>query len=180
MVGRRTTATIAALAGVVLVASGCGSKTDGKAGPTTTDTSAATAALWDPCVQISEAALKQIGVDPATKESGVAGVEEPGWKVCSWNNSDFNLGVFSTVRTVEEFKKKPDNTDFADVTIGGRTGLRFRQTFDKDDKICDLLFSTAQGTVDITVSNRVSSKNKVSPCERAGTAAEILMPGVPR
>ncbi|MFD0361980.1 DUF3558 family protein [Nocardia sp. GCM10030253] len=66
-----------------------------KAGPSsgTTNTSAATTALWDPCTQVSDALLKQVGVNPATKESGIAGVEESDWKVCSWNNADFDLVV---------------------------------------------------------------------------------------
>ncbi|MEV6280096.1 DUF3558 domain-containing protein [Nocardia sp. NPDC051832] len=173
------TATVAALTGVVLLASGCNSKTDGKPEPTTTDTSAATTVLWDPCTQISDQVLRQVGVDPATKTSGAAGVEEPGWKICTWNNDDFNLVVFSTFRTVDEFKKKSENVDFVDTTVGGRSGMRYRQVDDKDDRICDLIFPAKQGSFDVMVSNRISSKNKVAPCLRASTAAEALVPLLP-
>ncbi|BAD60245.1 hypothetical protein NFA_53930 [Nocardia farcinica IFM 10152] len=37
------------------------------------------------------------------------------------------LTVFSTIRTVEEIRSKPGNTDFTEVTIGGRTGTSTAQ-----------------------------------------------------
>ncbi|MFI2562425.1 hypothetical protein [Nocardia farcinica] len=36
------------------------------------------------------------------------------------------LTVFATSRTVEEIRSKPGNTDFSEVTIGGRTGTQYR------------------------------------------------------
>ncbi|MEU8901210.1 DUF3558 domain-containing protein [Nocardia sp. NPDC048505] len=167
---------MAALAGVVLLVSGCQTKTDGKPEPSTGATSGAAAALWDPCTQVTDAVLKQIGVEPSTKKSGVAGVEEPGWKVCNWNNSDFNLSVFSTARTVDEFKQKPDNADFKDVTVGGRGGVQYHRKSDTENEICDLVFPAKQGSISVMVSNRVSSDNKVAPCVRADAAAAQLVP----
>ncbi|WP_249645118.1 DUF3558 domain-containing protein [Nocardia sputi] len=175
--GRRTTATVAALAGVVLVASGCESATNGTA---TTDTSAAAAALWDPCTQVPNSTLQQIGVRPDTKRSGVAGVEESGWKVCSWNNDDFNLGVSTTIHTVDDFKAKPDNIDFSDISIAGRDGVQHRRTSDRFNELCDLIFPANSGSYGVTISNRASAKNPVEPCSRARAAAAILVPTFPR
>ncbi|MGY1900320.1 DUF3558 domain-containing protein [Nocardia gipuzkoensis] len=179
--GRRTTAAVVALAGVVLVASGCESGTNGTATPsTTTDISAATAALWDPCTQVSNSTLQQIGVRPDTKRSGVAGVEEPGWKVCSWNNDDFNLGVSTAIYTVADFKAKPDNISFTDISIAGRSGVQHRRTSDRFNELCDLIFPASSGSFGVTISNRASAKNPPEPCSSARAAAEILAPTFPR
>ncbi|WP_330232110.1 DUF3558 domain-containing protein [Nocardia sp. NBC_00508] len=171
-------ATIAALAGVVLVASGCGSNTNGTATPST-DMSAATAMLWDPCTQVSNSTLQQIGVRADTKRSGVAGVEEPGWKVCSWNNEDFNLGVSTTIHTVDDFKAKPDNIDFSDISIAGRDGVQHRRSSDRFNELCDLVFPASSGSYGVTISNRASSKNPTEPCASARAAAAVLVPSFP-
>ncbi|MGY1979957.1 DUF3558 domain-containing protein [Nocardia gipuzkoensis] len=179
--GQRTTATVAAIAGVVLVASGCESGTNGTATPSTTvDTSAATAALWDPCTQVSDQLLEKIGVSPSTRESGVGGVEEPGWKHCNWSSADFALGVWSTIHSVEDFKKKEGNIEFTDISVGNRTGVQYRRTKDKFDEDCDLVFPSSHGALSITIYNHASSKNVVAPCTRARTAAESLVPIFPR
>lgn len=180
--GRRTTAAVAALAGVVLVVSGCGTETKGKPEPST-DTSAA-GALWDPCTQVSDAVLKQIGVDPGSKKSGVAGVEEPGWKVCSWHDPEhpfnYDLGIWATIRTVDEIKKKQDNIDFTPVTVGGRAGFTFRSASYDDDEVCDLVFPTAQGgSVQVSSFNISTKSRQVPPCNRTLAAAEILAPILP-
>ncbi|MFF7943090.1 DUF3558 domain-containing protein [Nocardia gamkensis] len=179
--GRRTTATVAALAGVVLVASGCDSGTSGTATPnTTTDTSAATAALWDPCTQVSDQVLQKIGVSPSTRESGVAGVEEPGWKHCNWSSADFALGVWSTVHSVDDFRRKEGNIDFSDISVGGRSGVQYHRAKDKFGEDCDLVFPASHGALSITIYNHASSKNVIAPCTRAMTAAETLVPIFPR
>ncbi|MEU2125382.1 DUF3558 domain-containing protein [Nocardia niwae] len=180
-VGRRTTATVAALAGVVLAASGCESGTNGTATPSTTiDTSAATAALWDPCTQVSDQVLQKIGVSPSTRESGVSGVEEPGWKHCNWSSADFALGVWSTIHSVDDFRRKEGNIEFTDISVGGRGGVQYRRAKDKHDEDCDLVFPASRGSLSITIYNHASSKNVIAPCTRAMTAAETLVPIFPR
>ena len=169
-----------AVLGAISLVAGCGTDSAGKATPSTsTDTSTATAALWDPCTAIPDSVLLKVGVDPASKESGAAGVEEPGWKICSWDNSDFNLAVFSTALDVDEFTGKSGNVDFADIRVGERSGVRFHRSSDKGGYICDLVFPVEQGAVSVMVSNRVSSKNKVDPCVRADAAAATLLPVFP-
>ncbi|MBF6226176.1 DUF3558 domain-containing protein [Nocardia abscessus] len=183
--GRRTTATVAALAGVVLVASGCESGTNGTATPSTTvDTSAATAALWDPCTQVPDQMLLKIGVDPSTKKSGVAGIEEPGFKVCGWYDPsqpwNYSLDVWSTIHPVEDFRRKADNIDFSGITVGSRPGFKFRSVNYDPDEACDLIFPTSFGAVEVTVFNVSSKGRQVPPCDRATAAAEVLLPILPR
>ncbi|MDE1669124.1 DUF3558 domain-containing protein [Nocardia gipuzkoensis] len=181
--GRRTAAVVA-LAGMVLVTSGCESGTNGTATPsTTTDISAATAALWDPCTQVSDQQLQRIGVVPSTRRSGIAGVEEPGWKVCSWHDAasqwNYSLGVWSTIYSIDDLRKKPENVDFVGINVGGRDGFRFRNTSDVSGEDCDLAFPAGQGALQVTVFN-ASPKSSVAPCDRAVSAAEVLVPTFPR
>ncbi|MEU1959220.1 DUF3558 domain-containing protein [Nocardia sp. NPDC019375] len=169
------------LAGAALVASGCDSGTNGTATPsTTTDTSAATAALWDPCTQVSDQILLKIGVSPATRESGVAGVEEPGWKHCTWSSADFALGVWSTIHSVDDFRKKEGNIEFTDISVRGRSGVQYRRAKDKFDEDCALVFPASYGALSITIYNHASSKSVIAPCTRAMTVAETLVPTFPR
>ncbi|MEV5833011.1 DUF3558 domain-containing protein [Nocardia sp. NPDC052112] len=179
--GRRATMTVVAV-GALLVATGCGATKGGTATSSTGagGTSAAAAALWDPCTQVSDQVLQKIGVSPSTKRSGVAGVEEPGWKVCSWNNEDFTVGVFSTINSVEDFKRKSDNIDFKDTSVAGRKGVEHRMASDKFDEVCSLVFPADQGAVQILIRNRTSSTNVVAPCARAESAANDLVPVFPR
>ncbi|WP_225727861.1 MULTISPECIES: DUF3558 domain-containing protein [unclassified Nocardia] len=182
--GRQATATIAALTGVLLLASGCGPDKQGQPTPSAVNTSATAAALWDPCTQLSDQTLQSVGLVPATKRSGVAGVEEPGFKVCSWNNKasswDFTVGVFSTVHSVDDYKKKPENVDFSNVTISGRDGFKYRTTTDKLKEDCDFVFPAAQGAIAITTIDSAASKNQTDPCGRATTVIEALVPLFPR
>ncbi|WP_169811057.1 DUF3558 domain-containing protein [Nocardia amamiensis] len=178
--GRRTTAAVAALASVAVVAAGCGPDTDGSDPPSSiTDTSAATAALWDPCTQIPAQVVQKIGLTPSSKRSGIAGVEEPGWKVCSWNNEDFSVGVFSTINKVDDFKKKADNIGFKDVTIAGRQGVEHRMASDRFDETCSLLFTAKHETLQILIRNQTSSSSATAPCTRAEQVAVSLVPIFP-
>ncbi|MFD6108386.1 DUF3558 family protein, partial [Nocardia salmonicida] len=85
MLMRRRSAVVTTVLCGVLAAAGCASTESGKAQPSTSaDQAAATAALWDPCGQIPDGTLVGLGMKPASKESGIFGVEEPGWKICRW------------------------------------------------------------------------------------------------
>ncbi|WP_249358763.1 DUF3558 domain-containing protein [Nocardia cyriacigeorgica] len=176
----------AVVAAGALLAGGCGSDVEGTATPdgggsSSTEASGQgqTQVLWDPCTEISDELLVQIGMRPETERSGVADVEVEGWKVCSWNNSDFGLTVYSTDNTVEAIRNKDGNKDFADVTVAGRQALQYRTDADQYDEDCDMAFSTTYGSVIVGTMNRASSKNVVAPCQRAGSAAEVLVPVLP-
>ncbi|WP_327115404.1 DUF3558 domain-containing protein [Nocardia sp. NBC_01730] len=176
-------ATVATFAGVVLVASACGSQTEGTATPSTVaDPSAASAALWDPCTQVSDQLLQQIGVVSSTKKSGVAGVEQPGFKVCSWHDApsqwSYSLVVWSTTHTVDDFKKKPENTDFVNISVSGRDGFSFKTTTGANRDDCDLIFPADQGALQVSIFN--TQKSTVLPCDRATNAAKVLVSEFPR
>ncbi|MEV6134717.1 DUF3558 domain-containing protein [Nocardia sp. NPDC051990] len=187
--GRRTTAAVAVLAGALVVATGCGS-TNGETAPpsSTSDKTAATAALWDPCTQITNETLRQVGVDPSTRSDTIAGVEKvEGWKLCSWKDkptrSNYSLGVWSTTHTIDESKKDANNIDFTDVSIAGRDGVQFRRADDRNDEVCYLSFPSNRQTIEISIYKSFSTKkleDDRGPCVIAAVAAEILVPTFPK
>ncbi|WKG07640.1 DUF3558 domain-containing protein [Nocardia sp. PE-7] len=172
------------LCGVLAVA-GCSTTESGNAQPSsTTDLSAATAALWDPCSQIPDSTLTSLDIDLATKRSGILGAEEPGWKICLWEENEFppnyGISVASSVHTVDEVRAKPGNVDFADVSIAGRVGTKYRQSHNDVNEDCTIMFQTSTGFIQLGMLN-VSSKSKaVPPCERLKPIAEAIVPILPK
>ncbi|WP_025346614.1 DUF3558 domain-containing protein [Nocardia nova] len=170
MVARRVL--IVLLAAVVPVLAACNDvEGNGVAG-----TSAAAAPLWDPCTQIPDDVLQQAGVDPATKESGIAGVHQSGWEICNWRGRTYHLNVLSTGRAPEEIENKDGNVDFRDVTIAGRQGRQFRTG---EDGTCDVVFPATQGSLQLTLVNFLSADNLEDPCqvlERVGAPVVPVLP----
>ncbi|WP_181063128.1 DUF3558 domain-containing protein [Nocardia nova] len=166
---------------VLALGTGCSSSNSGTATPATSDAKAATAALWDPCTQVTDAALRQAGVDPATRTVNIGGVAVDGWKLCSWHDSPdfyYTLGVWSSVFTVDDLKKKPDNIDFQEVTVGGRKGYQYRTASDKNGTNCYAAFPASQGTFEVSIYN-MSSRATESPCPHAVSAAAAIVPLFP-
>ncbi|WP_373291858.1 DUF3558 domain-containing protein [Nocardia pneumoniae] len=165
-----------------LALTGCAQSADDAATPSTSiDKKAATAALWDPCTQISDQTLRSLEVDPSTRESGVGGVETEGWKMCSWSpsaRSDYSLTVDSSIFTVDDFKKKEGNVDFVAISVKGRDGWRYHRSKDRKNETCDLLFPSSQGAHGISFYN-LSPSSKEVPCDRALAAADVLVPLFP-
>ncbi|MFD4354302.1 DUF3558 domain-containing protein [Nocardia sp. NPDC058518] len=181
-VRRRSGVVSAVLCGVLSVA-GCSSTESGNAQPSTTDPAAAAAALWDPCSQVPDSMLTNLGLDVASKRSGILGAEEPGWKICSWDDvnfpSGFGIGVFSTIRTVDEVRAKPTNIEFKDVVIAGRNGVQFRQSHYKANEDCSIVFPTSTGFAQLDLLNTGTKAKSVPPCERLQPIAEAIVPLFP-
>ncbi|MFI2478492.1 DUF3558 domain-containing protein [Nocardia xishanensis] len=165
-------------AAVVAVVAACGGTTEGSP---STSSSAAEAPLFNPCTGIPDDVLRSARVDPATEESGIAGVHQHGWEICSWDSKEFMLTVFSTRRTVEEFEKKPENIEFEDVTVAGRAGRQFKVEGTSKDLGCDVLFPVSpRGVVQLRILNRISRDNREDPCAVLYRVGESLVPVFPK
>ncbi|ATL66161.1 DUF3558 domain-containing protein [Nocardia terpenica] len=177
----RRAAGVALAVGVVSVSlAGCGSSSPGTATPTTTDKQAATAALWDPCTRIGSDTLEKLGLDQSSKESGAGGVPQPGWKICTWFTPEHNQSttVFSTIYTIDDFKKKEDNTDFVGISIAGRDGFRYHRASDKNNESCALVFPGSSGSYQVSFENLDPGMTS-SPCDGAVQVANNVVPLFP-
>ncbi|WP_084461011.1 DUF3558 domain-containing protein [Nocardia kruczakiae] len=177
----RKAATAVLAAAAVLVGAGCSSSTSGTASPETSDPKVATAALWDPCTQVTDDVLRQAGMDPATRAVNIGGVPVDGWKLCSWHDNPdyyYTLGVWSSIFTIDDLKKKSDNIDFQEVTVAGRKGFQYRTASDKNGTNCYVAFPGSRGTFEVSMYN-MSSRAAEPPCSHAISAASALVPLFP-
>lgn len=178
---RRVAGAVMAATAVVAFAAGCSKANQGTATPTTTDKAAATAALWDPCSKVTDSVLQQMGVDPATKQTGIGGVPQDGWKICSWHDTPdykFTVGVWSSSFTIQDLKNKKDNTDFTDVVVGGRNGMRHKSASDTQGEDCYISFPSRQGMFEVSVYNQDSDET-TSACDRVQTVAADVVSILP-
>lgn len=144
-------------------------------------TTAAKAALWNPCKEISDDALRAAGVDPGTEESGLAGVPQSGWEICGWRGPEYSLTVYTTDKTVAQFEQKPGNINFVDVTIANRSGRQFRIEGDTRNAFCDVVFPASQGVVQLGVNNSAIADGPLDdPCTYLQRAGAVLVPAFPK
>ncbi|GAA5049608.1 hypothetical protein GCM10023318_18690 [Nocardia callitridis] len=135
---------------------------------------------WDPCVGIPDDLVRTAGLDPATKRKDIAAAPEPGWASCGWSNKDAALRVyFSESATAQQIREAQANHDFADVTLGDRTALQYRQDTGAD---CTLAFDTADGgQVRLRVDSRpLPADSPRSACELLRDTATPLVPVLPK
>lgn len=178
---------MAILTGVLLAVTGCDTTPEGSAGVETTADAAANEALWDPCTQINDDVLRRVGVDPATRDNTISGVENvEGWKLCSWHDKgvrwNYTLGVWSTTHTVEDSKRDENNIEFTDVAVSGRSGVQFRRAYDKEDEKCYLSFPADGQSIEISIYKAYTTmglEDSRDPCAIAMAAAEVLVPLFP-
>lgn len=175
---QRRVAGVAVAIGAVLavMTAGCSSTTDGAATATTSD---AAAALWDPCTGISDGALTAAQVDPGTKQSGIGGVEQHGWKICKWKGAKYSISVYSTAaHSPTEIANKAGNTGQRPVTMGGRAGTEFRAGGETE---CDVVFDAQQGAaVQLQVIGRLAEDNPIDPCPTLASVGEAVVPSFPK
>ncbi|WP_281917450.1 DUF3558 domain-containing protein [Nocardia sputorum] len=147
--------------------------------PTTGSSTTAAQVLFNPCTGIPDDALRAAGVDPATEESGIAGVHQSGWEICTWKNRRYHMTVFSTSRTVAEFEKKPGNVDFQNVTIAGRAGRQFRVEGASKALDCDVVFPASQGVLQLRILNNAVLDDLENPCTILSRVGEVIVPVLP-
>lgn len=186
--GQRAIAAVTILAGALLVITGCDASPGQPGVPTTTeDAAAADANLWDPC-SIDEDLLRQVGVDPATRDDTISGVRDVGgWRLCSWKDKpvrgSYSLGVWSTVHTIEESKQDANNIEFTDIAVAGRSGTQFKRADDPEGDVCYLSFPADGQSIEISVYKAYSTmelEDEREPCVIGLAAAESLVPEFPK
>ncbi|ATL65868.1 DUF3558 family protein [Nocardia terpenica] len=137
--------------------------------------------LWDPH-QISHDVWRQIGIDPSTLTSAIAGFAYlRGFKRCGGHDTPrtYAVDVWSQVSTVDHFQREEAGAEFIPITIAGRRGLRYRPASDSTGDQCNLIFPAAQGSYSIVVV-RLDPHSLVDPCDRVIEVANIVVPLLPR
>ncbi|MFF0817560.1 DUF3558 domain-containing protein [Rhodococcus sp. NPDC003318] len=140
---------VGSIVGVVcaaaFVAAGCGTQSvDGQAGA---EGVSAGDPAFSPCDDIPDEVVREVGVDPATEERDIDGIDQPGWNICSWSGPKPALAVFATNYTLDDVRAKEGNVAFTPLDIPGRTGFAYRQKSDIAGRNCDVALESADGSV---------------------------------
>jgi hypothetical protein len=176
--------------GVVAGAAGCGDSADGTptasgmAGASTT--AAATkpadpdAALWNPC-DLPDSAMTATGLNPATKEKDVAGVDFTGWKVCAWRATSrwYDLTVLSGTPSLDEVRRRSDFEKFTPRTVGSHQAVEFLDVNDRDRLKCTIAVGVSYGSVMFRVFTRYEIGKQGDPCAEARRHVEDLAKYLP-
>ncbi|RVW02559.1 DUF3558 domain-containing protein [Rhodococcus spongiicola] len=174
--GRRGGAIVATVS--VLVLAGCGSTSEGQA-----ETKAQSEEpVFDPC-SIPEDVLLAIGVDPATEERDIMGVKQPGWSLCSWNDSDvsFFVTIFATGRPLDTIRTNERAIDVTPIDLPGRDeAFTFREKSDTRNEHCDVLVAAGPDTLMLRTDFAKGLPPSESPCPQAIENAKLLEPSLPR
>ncbi|MFD4369252.1 DUF3558 domain-containing protein [Rhodococcus sp. NPDC058521] len=156
-----------------IAATGCSGSEDGGVEPTTA------AEPWDPC-SLSDAALQQAGLDPATEGPGVT-TSFPGWKDCAWDGDAYGVTVSaSATETVDHFRNFPGTIDFQEVRVAGRQAFTHREERDEPGTFCWLVVPFQDGGVmSMQVDRSPFTKDTTPMCEWAVRVGEALVPDMP-
>lgn len=187
---RRMVRGLALTVGAAVVLIGCGNSNNGT--PTASSTTATSttspaktsakpdAALWDPCA-LRDDAISGTGLDPATKDKNVAGVQFPGWKVCSWraNARWYDLSIMSGTPTLQDIQKRTDYAEFTPQSVGSRRAIQFVDGTDPQRLGCYLAVELKQGSVMFKVFTRYSIGKQGDPCQEVRRHTEDLARDLP-
>ncbi|MFI9403474.1 DUF3558 domain-containing protein [Nocardia sp. NPDC052316] len=172
---------IAVVVGVGLVLAGCEKSTDGvpassgqsSAASTSAKPSGTDAAIWDPCTQLPDDALRAGELSPETRTKDAAGVDPTGWQVCGWRSSArwYTLTVLSGEPSLQQVQGRRDFENFTPLTVGGRPALRLSFVGDDKGLDCGVAVEVPQGKIQGTVAFLVTTRYSVGklgdPCEQA-------------
>ncbi|NRI67778.1 DUF3558 domain-containing protein [Rhodococcus sp. MS16] len=153
---------------------GCGSAVEGEAEPLSGQ-----AGLFDPCTDIPDRAIEDVGLDPLTKERDLVGVEELGWKICSWTGPWYFVVVLSNVYSLRDVRDNTDFTGFDDIQIGQRQGIQYSRVHDQVGASCYIATPVKQGSIWLRVSGMGLHPIEESTCTlatRYGAELETYWP----
>ncbi len=162
-------AAAAVLCAAALLA-GCAA-VEGRAEP---ENATATEPSFNPCDDIPDAAIRAIGMDPATEVRDILGVHQPGWNLCAWNDDSVAVSVYATRRPLADMRDNSDYSDFQDLDIEGRQALKFRTAAMPIEMRC---YVAVGGDTDLVmVAVTVNHPEASDSCAVAQHAATVFQP----
>jgi predicted small secreted protein len=126
---------------------GCGT-VDGQAEPVG---SAIKESPFEPCDDIPDDVIRELGFDPATEDRDIMGVKQPGRNICFWNGSAGYLSVESNLHGLDTIQRNPSFLDVRDVDISGQSGLAFSHEGYREGRNCYAATETEAGLLMVSV-----------------------------
>jgi hypothetical protein len=158
---------------VILLAAGCSSTTDGDAlaGETSSATAITTTSAptpWDPCT-IPDEAIERAGLNVETKESGVFGRDQNGFKICSWEtqspSSEYTFSIFVGLESIDYIDDPSYFDRLQPVRVGTRDATQYQQLSADASRNCGVAFAAGPELIRATIITSALVKNPLyAPC----------------
>lgn len=143
--------------------------------------------VYNPCTDLSDAALSAAGADPASRDVVTDPPEGPAaWRICQWRamQAPYFISVAASTHPQDDVRSNSTVTGFEPVMIGARSGLTCR---DKTaEPRCYVSMPFAEGMLNVIVGWAAThamdhgSKLEWPPCSFAVRHARALEPFLPK
>lgn len=181
-----TTACGVAIATVALV-TGCTSSTPGAPqaadNVTASDSPSSTTnkdpTIWDPCTGIPAAALTGVGLNPVPPKLGQTGPIH-GWKTCSWMGDWFDVIVYSTHHTMDDFKQAGKLPNAVPFEVNGHQGVMSHIVENGKTVECATNFAAKEGAVSVEVNDNSGGETTNNFCGKAKEVTDAFAPYLPK
>ncbi|MGW5386004.1 DUF3558 domain-containing protein [Nocardia sp. NPDC003963] len=175
-------ATLATAAAAALV-TGCTSNTGGSATGTAAPTTTGSVEVFNPCTELPDNVLTEVGLNPASKDVVTDAPEgESSWRVCAWLTPDdlVLVSILSTSHTLDEARTNENLAQPVETTVGSRPALRSYDKAETDGKSCYMSFAANQGMFEIKAAWFEEEGWTRDICEITGEFATALEPHLPK
>ena len=169
---------------VLVIAAGCSNTTDGDAVADATSSGAASTTNpaptpWDPCT-IPDEAIERAGLNIETKESGVFGRDQFGFKICGWENqatpeSKYYVRIFVGFQTIEWISDTSRFGGLRPVQVGTRDATQFEQISASKSLNCGVAYAAGRELIMATINSDVLVDTpQYDPCTELNTLIATL------
>ncbi|MDI9893506.1 DUF3558 family protein [Rhodococcus sp. IEGM 1381] len=154
----------------LLLIPGCSSTTEGAASPgtKTSTTVAAPTTPWDPCT-IPDEAVERAGLNVATKESGIFGRDQYGFKICGWEdrppNNKYYFSIFVGLEGIDYLDDPATFDRLQAVRVGTRDATQYQQVGADASLNCGIAFTEGIQLIRATIITDATVRNPpYDPC----------------
>ncbi len=166
-----------------LALTGCSQTVTGHAVKTTP--SVLGADLFNPCTQLPDNVITQVGLDPATKRVVTDAPTGPvDARVCMWRpdgQQPYHVTVLSIVYTIDQMYENTEHEGFIDISIGERRALQSHlKRIERPGEDCYVSMQAAQGMFEISVGWYTLEPITADTCALAIQYATALEPHLPK
>ncbi|WP_032378854.1 DUF3558 domain-containing protein [Rhodococcoides fascians] len=166
---RRARQWIPMMATLLLIA-GCSNTTEGEATPRveTSTTVAAPTTPWDPCT-IPDEAIERAGLNVETKESGIFGRDQYGFKICGWENQAptgvYYFSIFVGLESIDYIDEPSTFDRLQSVRVGTRDAIQYQQVNADSTRNCGVAFTAGPELIRATwITGALVRKPAYDPC----------------
>lgn len=172
-----------ATAAATALVTGCTSSTDGAANGTAVPITTGPIEVFNPCTELPDQVLTEVGLDPSTKTVTTDPPDGPSsWRVCGWMTPDQSIlvDVFSTSHTLDEARANEDMVQKVETTVGSRPAIRAYDRAESDGRSCYISMQAEQGMFEIKAGWLAADGWTRDICEVSTEYANALDPHLPR